>query len=307
MKIDKILIKNRKSHFKYSKMSDIIDVSDIKDKIKNGLAVNLSISRDIAGHYISKRTFDIEIINLLYEYKDCFNEEFSYVKKQFISKNFNDIVIYYLIELIIIVELNKNKKINKNEMLHYFKKIDYISKDYILDFEKHLLNKRIKNNFNKNNNFLIKNKSSYEFPCDIEKIRDIKIKEFVLKLNLPIVEIPYDKDRENIISFFKDLIMFKEKIKLKKWNFNLRIKKTKKENCGMYIVNANTIIIDPRTPESIYHEIGHYVYENNLSFTFKNKRIYRYMFKKIIERNKKRNIPNSEIFAIWFEEMFKNK
>lgn len=89
----------------------------------------------------------------------------------------------------------------------------------------------------------------------------------------------------------------------------------------MYIVNANTIIIDPRFPEAIYHEIGHYIYENKLSFTFKDKRIYANTFISKIKTFKRKNkylklhtknelekySDDSEWFAYWFEELFKQR
>ena len=50
----------------------------------------------------------------------------------------------------------------------------------------------------------------------------------------------------------------------------------------MFVKNANTIILDSRELKSFIHELGHYIYENNLVFNLNHKRIYKKNFDKII-------------------------
>lgn len=84
----------------------------------------------------------------------------------------------------------------------------------------------------------------------------------------------------------------------------------------MFIVNANTIILDPREPQAIIHEIGHYVYENGLAFNNGNKRLFKSMFQAIVNKHRNQYTHkikiyekyedydiDSEIFAFWFEDI----
>jgi hypothetical protein len=159
------------------------------------------------------------------------------------------------------------------------------------------------------------NKSSYEFPRDYNSLRDQKIKILLQSLSLPLVEIPLNKDKENVILFLRVVLKLKRELNLRKFNFSLRIKKTGKKKQGMFVVNANTMIVDPRFPEVFVHELGHYIYENKIAFTFDGKRHYPSLFYAEINRFKKDNkfeikresvedySDDSEIFALLFEKL----
>jgi hypothetical protein len=146
---------------------------------------------------------------------------------------------------------------------------------------------------------------------DFTTIRELK------KLKCKLVEIPKQYKKSEFRDFLIDANYNLEKLNLKHHNFELRFKKLglyKKE--GMFIKKHNILIIDPRKTKAFYHELGHFIYENGLSFNLNGKRVYKSNFESI---SKKENIDNliqskledydikSEKFAYWFENNYQVK
>lgn len=304
--------------FKCDHIGDIVDILTIKkslNSIKDG-TFNIVVKGDL--YYANKKT-NPEFFTLIMNNKKHLTTELDYLKNSFSSIDFNEIVIYYLIELVILIELKNKNIIDLKSLYKYLTMLDYIPKDYLDNFKQVVFYKKDikKNSFKKNINILLTNKNSYEFPRNLSNLKNNKMLKLINDIDLPLLEIPANKDTEKTIIFLDEMLQLKKILNLKKWNFSLRIKKTKKGNDGMYIKSANTIIIDPRHPDALHHELGHYIYENNLAFTYNNKRYYPCFFNNILIKFKKTNYNKilikqnsvednsnkSEIFAIWFDSL----
>ena len=283
---------------------------------------NLQFKINENGKFIIKKKYDISTFSFLVKNAERFTEnELAYLTKYMETYSRNDIIILYSIELILFLKLFKERNITTEELYFYFKKLDYIPEKTFnyLSFKLKKKKKIKKQGFKKNTNILQTNKNSYEFPRDYKTLKQQKIKSLLQYLELPLVELPKYKDNQNVIFFLKTIIQIKEELNLKKFNFSLRIKKIRMKKHGMYIINTNSIIIDPRHPDVFIHELGHYIYENSLAFTFNNKRYYPSLFKHEIKKFKKQNkfkieksnlethTDESEIFSIWFEQKVKEK
>lgn len=316
-----ILIKEQKYDYnvKCNHVSDIVNLREIKTLLKDGFCKSINIVRD--NIYYAEKKINPEIWKLILENKEIITEESKYLSENFKSAFFDEIVIYYLVELVILINFKNKTIIDIKTFYKYLTMLDYVPKNYLNSLKHMVFNKRKINRktFQKNINILITNKNSYEFPRNIKNLKNIKMVDLINNINIPLLEIPANKDTEKNIIFLNDMLKVKNSLNLKKWNFSLRIKKTKKNNDGMYIKNANTIIIDPRSPEAFYHELGHYIYENKLAFTKNEKRYYPCHFKNLAEKFRKDHFDkinikrseledhsdSSEIFAIWFDSILK--
>tara|TARA_Y100000588_G_scaffold267259_1_gene282304 strand:- start:3548 stop:4513 length:966 start_codon:yes stop_codon:yes gene_type:complete len=315
------LIKESKYNYaiKYNEVSDIVDLRLIKNKFNTDFKENNFSFTNKNGFYLAKKNINYNILNLLMDNISLFSEELSYFTDNFTSKSIDNIIIYYLIDLTCLIELKNKNIINDKEFYKYLTEIDYISKEYLESLRQIIFFKKtvIKTSFDKNKNLLTTNKSSYEFPKNLDNLKNRELKTLIKSLDLPLLEIPNNKDVKNTANFLRYVLKLKRELNLKRFNFSLRIKKTKKENQGMFIVNSNTIIIDPRNPEVFIHELGHYIYENKLAFTYNDKRYYPSQFKNYVNKYKKQHkitikreelekySDDSEVFALWFEKEIK--
>lgn len=222
-------------------------------------------------------------------------------QKSILTKDKNLCVHFLYLDLYILIQKYNLKKIEFNE----FRKEVY---DYF-NFSK----KEIAPN-SKNKTFLMSNKHSIELPRD--KALYPSLEAFRRELGVILLEVPMDYKINETFKFLREVRAFLNKAEIKKLNTHLRIRKILKlKKNGMFIVNGNTLIIDPRRPEKIIHEIGHYIYENRLAFNLNGKRIYKNRFEQIVNKNqsiikeKKHKFEDyekdSEIFAYWFESQFK--
>ena len=312
-------------------INSFFNLKEIVKSIETNISYNINNINNISYKYISNNSIKatkkinykfLELIKPLYSGMDV--EMSNYLKQSIEINNIEELVLYSLIEINIVISLLEEDKITFNEFFILLKEINYIDKKD-LDKTKFLMesNKKWKNGTSKirNTNLLVKNKYAYELPKDYSKLINIDLKNSIYILNLPLVEIPGDKEDINLISFFDNFNKVLKTLKLKQNNFNLRIRKLgKSKKNGLFIVNSNTIILDPRYPEVIYHELGHFIYETKLSFTFDDRRYYYSNFNQFIAKFKKNNnvnldnkhemekySNNSEIFAYWFESLFKVK
>lgn len=281
-------------------------------------AIGVRLKMDANKKFHIKKSFDLFVLEFLLSKIEYFSDnEASFLVEDMETYSQDDVSIIFSIELILLLKLFKDKLMTMDEFYFYTSKLDYVPPQFFDYLRFHLREKRKinKGSFKKNTNILETNKNSYEFPRDYETLKQLNIKTLLRSLNLPLVEIPKNKDNKNLIVFFRLVAQLKRDLKLKKFNFSLRVKKTKKDNQGMFIVDTNTIIVDPRYPKSFIHELGHYIYENKLAFTFNDKRYYPSLFKLEINRFRKKNefeikrfdlekySDDSEIFALWFENI----
>lgn len=318
--INNSLIKNY--NYKYINknnlnIKNLINFSNLINKIDNDLTYfNSKIIKDNNSWKIYKK-INIEFLELILKYKDNLPKElFELLKEEETIYLKEEVLLFINSELFISLELFNNKYINEEEFIKFIKTIPYLNSEIKSKLQ---INRRYKLNQEKNKNLLNTNLNNLEYPKNKNKIKNKKLLNYIEELNLNLIEIPIDKDIKNLELFFEKLLNLKKSLNLKTFKFNLRIKrilKYKKE--GMFITSNNTIILDPRCSNRIYHELGHYIYENNLSFTFNNKRIYCSKFNNIINQYKNKNkinfnnknqlekySDNSEVFAYWFENLFK--
>ena len=228
----------------------------------------------------------------------------SFMKKDFLlTKDLELCAQYLYLDLYILIQQYNLKLIDIKE----FKKEIY---SYFSIHRKNIVSN------SKNKTFLVSNKQSIELPRD--KALYPSLERYRVASGFLLLEVPFDFKRKETFSFLKEVISFLENIGLKGLKTNFRIRKIHRiKRNGMFIVNANTLVIDPRNPEKVLHEIGHYIYENGLAFNLDGKRIYKNRFDSIIKKNQhiaKIDISNyedyeknSEIFAYWFEKQFKDK
>lgn len=318
-----IKIQNNKYDFISKDLKNIVDLKKIIESINfdnktKTLGNSVCYKRDNNKKIYINKNFDQNVLEFLMSHSDKFsNNEISYLSDYLETYNKQDIIILHTIELNLLLKLLNNKIITEKLFYFYAVRLDYVPKDFLeillINIRKKNVNK--KSGYYKNANILQTNKNNYEFPRDIDTLRNKEIKELLCLINLPLVEMPLNKDSENMTKFLKQVYKLKKDLNLKKFNFSLRIKKIKNKKLGMFIVGSNTMVIDPRHPEVFIHELGHYIYENKLAFSYKNKRYYPSLFENKINQFKKNNKvdiercnledygDNSEVFALFFEKL----
>lgn len=158
---------------------------------------------------------------------------------------------------------------------------------------------------------------------NIEWIRDKRhpyisynVNKYLNDINAKLVEIPKDYDLDKLEHSLQEIASILNEFKVEKRDFIIRFRKIKKlKKTGLFIVSANTIILDPRETDSFKHELGHYIFENNVSIKISGKLLKPIDFKLVINRNREKYIgllqkhriedykENSEIFAYCFEQL----
>ena len=319
--MSQILIKENSKNFVLKDIHKIIDFEKFMKRImiKRGESLaNYTVKIEKDGRIKCFKSFNNEVLKFLISNKEHFvYEEVQFLKENLETSKKSDAAILCHIELILLLKLYNEKIVDLKTFYDYALKLEYIPDDVLNQIKHQIYTKKTvnKNSFKKNTNILRTNKNSYEFPRDYDSLRNIKIRTLLQSLNLPLVEVPVNKDSENVVSFLRDASKLKRELNLKKFNFSLRIKKTGKKKKGMFVVNANTMIVDPRYPEVFVHELGHYIYEHKLAFTFNEKRYYPSLFHTEINKFRKNNdfeikresiedySDDSEVFALWFENL----
>lgn len=142
---------------------------------------------------------------------------------------------------------------------------------------------------------------------------------YLNQINAQLVEIPKDYDLKKLESALKEMVSILDDFKIEKREFIIRFRKIKKlKKTGLFIVSANTIILDPRESGSFKHELGHYVYENQIPINIAGKILMPNSFSNVVDKNKAQYAglleqhriedykEDSEIFAYSFEKMSHN-
>ena len=305
------IIKNNKIKFKEKlEFTDIINLKLLKKELnKNEFFIFKDKKIIITNNNYSgfkKPTKINELLNKIDKKKLIIYQP--YLENFIYSSSLEEISKNIFIDYLILIDLYNNGQIDKNYLVNY------------LDIN---INDIKKINSIKNYDLMQTNKLSFELKSDtfskFLKGKNVELKKEIISsfenLGLIMVEIPFNYNLLNLANFFKELEEFKNNLNIKKFNFILRFKKIKKyKKTGMFVSKANTIILDPRSINTIYHEIGHWIYENKLPFSIKGKRIFKKNFNKIIN-NFKDNVSlknyqkyenydlKSEIFAVWFENL----
>jgi hypothetical protein len=147
------------------------------------------------------------------------------------------------------------------------------------------------------------------------------INALISSINPELIEIPSDFDKKRLLNALSYIDMILKNFEIINRDFIIRFKKlgTYKKK-GMYIKPQKTIILDAKHIHLFQHELGHFLFEENIPFSYKNeiynKKKMEEMVKhqKIIDVKLEDKLKNlikdeegykidSEIFANWFENL----
>ena len=140
--------------------------------------------------------------------------------------------------------------------------------------------------------------------------------KYLKDINAKLVEIPKDYDLNRLEHSLQDIASILNEFKVNKRDFIIRFRKIKKlKKTGLFIVAANTIILDPRETESFKHELGHYIFENKVPVEISGRLLKPNDFNMVVNENREKYMgllqkhriegykENSEIFAYSFEHL----
>ena len=147
------------------------------------------------------------------------------------------------------------------------------------------------------------------------------INQLISKINPELIEIPHDYDEKRLLTALTYINDILNNLNIKSRDFIIRFKKLgayKKK--GMYIKPSKTIVLDAKHVHLFQHELGHYLYEENISFIYKGETYNRkkmedvITYEKIVDTNIEEYLKaiirhdegykiDSEIFANWFEKL----
>ena len=140
--------------------------------------------------------------------------------------------------------------------------------------------------------------------------------KYLNEINAKLVEIPKDYDLNRLEHSLQEIASILNEFKVNKRDFIIRFRKIKKlKKTGLFIVAANTIILDPRETDSFKHELGHYIFENKVPVEISGQLLTPNDFNTVINENREKYMgllqkhriedykENSEIFAYSFEHL----
>lgn len=291
LKINGYLISKKENTYFFKKTSSF--------KINDIMNIVSYISNDEKLHYI------------LHKYINEINE--LQKNKLKITSSLEKVISYIYFDVLLLIEIasfKHNNRLDYSKEKKMINKITGLNLIYSKKIEKEN-NKKYKRthiaNRSKNSIFFTKEHSS-------KKITSL-IKKQCLLINLNELEIPYNYNKIKTLNLLKTFNKILCDIKLEKRDFSLRFKKIAHyKKTGLYIKNAKTLIVDPRNTTTIFHELGHFIYENNYPININGLEINSKNIKEIIKNNEKKYETkiinhkieevnkNSEIFAYYFEE-----
>jgi hypothetical protein len=148
------------------------------------------------------------------------------------------------------------------------------------------------NIFTLNKNSSVVNVLDDSFNQNIGRLSDNNISLIKRNKLLSMIEVSTGFDNEKLELFLNELLVISDKITNKhniddSMKFQLKIRKIKRTyKKGMYIVAQNSIIIDPRYVDSIYHEVGHW-YHTFFLPDIKNEKACEEFANDFMKKNKK--------------------
>lgn len=247
--------------------------------------------KNISGFFCKRKNIDAFLTEKIKN--SSFNKDYSsYLQETYHTKSSEEVIKFLFLEYFILIDLFNLRLINE------------------LDFKNYLSLNSEKEDFFKNSNLLITNKQAFELTEETisqfvsGKKKELK-KQIVLlikELGIPLLEIPQFYNLESLIKFLNEVKEIKQQLAINNLSFKLRFKKLKHfKKDGMYIVNDKTIIVDPRKPKAFIHELGHYIFEENINvelpkFEIKNNTLNKSKFESYS--------VESENFAYGFEKYF---
>lgn len=320
VEIDKLLNLNKIFEYSFEKSDLNINGFNINKKdryffINKGRFFNDDKLNNVFQNIINNKEYHF----LLEKYKDLFHNINN--KQQIITSSNTRLIEYLYYDLIINIEIAAYK--------HQLKIDNTI--------EKKAINKIIGKNINysesrdkkqskqySRSNIALRSKNSV-FYNKIEKSKNIpkSIEKECEKMGMNEIEFPQKYNKNKTLSLLKEINFIIDTIELHNRAFDLRFKKIAHyKKVGLYIKNAQCLIVDPRNTSSLFHELGHFIYETKSNFIIDDKKIDFNHMKNIVMNNEYKyedkinnhkiedSNKNSEVFAYYFEdkiqEIFKN-
>lgn len=147
------------------------------------------------------------------------------------------------------------------------------------------------------------------------------INSLISSINPELIEIPEDYDKKRLLNALSYIDTILRDFEIENRDFIIRFKKlgTYKKK-GMYIKPSKTIVVDVKHVHLFQHELGHFLFEEDISFSYKkeiyNKKKMRDVvhYQKNIDKNIETKLKHlircgegykidSEIFSNWFENL----
>tara|TARA_B100002019_G_C21255825_1_gene593788 strand:- start:162 stop:1190 length:1029 start_codon:yes stop_codon:yes gene_type:complete len=307
-------------------LNELVDTNKIlkHNFEKNNLKINgFEIKKEGKYYFINKgklfnenKLFSIYNLikkynNVFYKYKDLFIKLIE--EKRIITSSLNLLFNYIYFELIIYLgiasykhNLNINNNIEKEKINKIVgKKLKYSQKRTKKTGKEYVRTGLVQRTRN----------SKYWTRYEYSKNIDNSIVSILKNINIYELELPASYEKNKVKKLLEDLEYVLNFLKIENRSFEVRFKKLglyKKE--GMYLKNAKCIIVDPRYAKTLFHELGHFLYETNTSFLYKNKKLNKKDIDNIVKENSSKyenKLVNhkieeldekSEIFAYWFED-----
>lgn len=252
------------------------------------------VIKNISGYFCKRYKLNNVLLNKVNN--TIFHDDYlPYLSQTFQSKSVEEVIKYLYLEYFMLTDLFNLQIISKEELSVFL-----------------TLSLSDKEEFIKNSNLLITNKQAFEltkenadkFISGKNKLLKTEIVSLFRELGIILIEIPQFYNLEALITFLNEIKNLKEKLKIENFSFKLRFKKLKHfKKDGMYIVNDKTIVVDPRKPKAFIHELGHYIFEENIKIEF-NLKIIETKSNNIQKSKFETYSKESEFFAYSFEKMF---
>lgn len=184
--------------------------------------------------------------------------------KVFSIKQSKKILTYLHLDWLLALQNLKNNEVQNQELINYLQFetncSDIHKKLEVLKKERYYRS----NIFTLNKNSSIINLQEESLNQNLEKLSEENI--ILIRKNklLSLIEVSAGFDNKKLQLFLSKLLDISNKITselevIESMKFQLKIRKIKRTyKKGMYIVAQNSIIIDPRYVDSIYHEVGHW-------------------------------------------------
>lgn len=315
LKTDKIVL----DIIKPFSIKKFVDYQSLRKKINdnNSLFLNKNRINKINGLYHIKNMKNLNPLLKSFLSLDIeYGKYFKYIEplmlnKEIIVNKIDDVIFVVYIDLFLNYYILKDKRKKVEDISNELKRMsETVNLEVILKSSKD----SISGGSWKQSTLLETALGSIEWSRDGRKeYISYNANKYLNEINAKLVEIPKNYEKNKLEESLLYILNTLNKFEIKNRDFILRFRKIKKiKREGLFIKSANTIILDPRDISAFQHELGHFVYENNVNFK-NGLLISSDLFCNIVKENYikyKENLKmhkvedykeSSEIFALYFE------